>query len=718
MFRSCQCTCGSAVFHDDQGKLVQLLPKIIEGSSEAIVVKDFQSNIVLANKAAETFTLYNEEELNSMKWNDLFPSIQAATFDCLEVRPHFKGEMFMKLKDRSCKYVHLTIHREVEMKLDICYINEVVEKKEISENQLFATFNIKDIFQHITDGVILFDQDGMILYVNPAFSNIVNMDIKEIESSPIQSLIPNEFHHEFKRFAKLFRKGGRLCGEIPIAQNDSYIVAEFTLSRNVQDGINMVILKDITLQRQMKMNLEKSEKMFEALFNEAIDGIVFWDKDGHAIKANDSALKIFECTMEELINKKISDFILNKQDQKFIDTTHKLNENGEVREDLHFLMPNGQKKHLEFTIKLHSEDGYSISIFRNISERYEIERQLRKSEKRFRKVFKGTVDGMILWNQNYKIVDVNPSVCKILKWTREQLIGRDIRVFERISHNEEVMMHWKKTAEEGKGNSIVSVKRNDRNYYFEVSTKMHINSQLHLTIIRDLTEEIEIQEKLKKSDTLNIVGELAAGIAHEIRNPMTALKGFIQLLESDLEDEYGMYFNVITTELSRIESIITEFLILAKPQAIQYKKANITKILQETIELLNAQATMHNVLLKLKAEVDLPEIYAEGNQLKQVFINIIKNAIEAMPKGGHIYVKVNQKDQKYISISIIDEGIGMSDEKLNRLGEPFYTTKDRGTGLGLMVSFKIIKEHNGIVNVESEVGKGTAFHILLPQHLS
>lgn len=224
-----------------------------------------------------------------------------------------------------------------------------------------------------------------------------------------------------------------------------------------------------------------------------------------------------------------------------------------------------------------------------------------------------------------------------------------------------------------------------------------------------------MEERLRKSDTLNVVGQLAAGIAHEIRNPMTALKGFIQLLQGSMSHEsetYHMYFEVIMSELKRIESIITEFLVLAKPQATHYEKNDVAKVMQETVDLLSVQATMHNIQIEATYE-PVPPVYCDSKQLKQVFINMLKNAIEVMPKGGTITVSVQHVDEG-VRIAIRDQGCGIPKEKIKKIGEPFYTTKERGTGLGLMVSYKIIEEHRGRIDIESEVGVGTTFYITLP----
>jgi two-component system, sporulation sensor kinase E len=256
-----------------------------------------------------------------------------------------------------------------------------------------------------------------------------------------------------------------------------------------------------------------------------------------------------------------------------------------------------------------------------------------------------------------------------------------------------------------------------RKRHFDYSSKSEIFEGMNLTVIQDVSEKADMQEQLRKSDRLNIIGELAAGIAHEIRNPMTALKGFIQLLESSIKEEHAMYYQVITTELARIDSIINEFLILAKPQAIRFQEKDLNQIIRETVDLLNAQAVLFNVQFKTQYDENLPLIYCEPNQLKKVFINIIKNGIEVMPEGGTISIRTNRIDNHQIHISVQDEGMGIPKERIKKIGEPFYTTKEKGTGLGLMVSYKIIEEHKGSIEIESKEGKGTIFHITMPLDL-
>ena len=219
------------------------------------------------------------------------------------------------------------------------------------------------------------------------------------------------------------------------------------------------------------------------------------------------------------------------------------------------------------------------------------------------------------------------------------------------------------------------------------------------------------EELLRKSEKLAVVGELAAGVAHEIRNPLTSLKGFIQLLKEGERNQ--MYFDIIEAELERLNEIVDEFLLLGKPNPAKKAYHHVSDMLQHVMKLLEGQALLHHVTVQYSIDEQLPPLYCDENQLKQVFINIIKNAIEAMPNGGILRIEAKQRLDS-ILIFITDEGCGIPKERMATLGEPFYSTKEKGTGLGLMVSFKIVEAHGGKMEIHSEEGKGTTVCLLFP----
>ncbi|MCM3566975.1 ATP-binding protein [Neobacillus mesonae] len=246
-------------------------------------------------------------------------------------------------------------------------------------------------------------------------------------------------------------------------------------------------------------------------------------------------------------------------------------------------------------------------------------------------------------------------------------------------------------------------------------------SRKGLVIIgRDITERKamikelkEREERLRRTEKLSVVGELSASVAHEIRNPLTSLKGFVQILKVE-DQKHQYYYQIMLDELDRINHIVGELLLLAKPQHVKFSKTWIQKLLHDVISLLRTEASLYNVQI----ESVLPEenlfIECEPNELKQLFINIIKNAIEASTNGGKVSISMKKTDDDQILIIIQDNGCGISKERLQKIGEPFYSSKEKGTGLGLTVSFKIVESHQGTITFESQKNKGTTVYIKLP----
>jgi PAS domain S-box-containing protein len=239
--------------------------------------------------------------------------------------------------------------------------------------------------------------------------------------------------------------------------------------------------------------------------------------------------------------------------------------------------------------------------------------------------------------------------------------------------------------------------------------------QIEQVIIRDISERKKNEELLINSEKLYVAGQLAAGIAHEIRNPLTSLKGFLQLIASGRGNKDNFY-DIMKSELVRIESIVSELLMLSKPQIYELAFKDTRQMMTDTVNLLETQAILHNVIIEFQAGSKPLWVMGVENQLKQVFINVLKNAIEAMPDGGVVTISMSHDEDGAVNIRIQDQGSGISKEQLSKIGQPFYTTKDKGTGLGLMVTYKIVDNHQGQITAESELGIGTTFIIRLPYH--
>jgi signal transduction histidine kinase len=219
------------------------------------------------------------------------------------------------------------------------------------------------------------------------------------------------------------------------------------------------------------------------------------------------------------------------------------------------------------------------------------------------------------------------------------------------------------------------------------------------------------------NEKLTIIGELAAGMAHEIRNPLTSIRGFLQLIQSKydpnaMEQEY---FAIIFSELDRINDIIKEFLALAKPSQAQLQITAFDQLLAEILLLAEQEAVLHEVCFTKDIAPDMPLLCLNPDQIKQVILNITSNAFQATGRGGEVIVRSRFDDTTKQLITIVeDNGPGIPPDKLELIFEPFYTTKETGTGLGLTLSKRIIESHGGKIKVTSAINKGSRFLICLP----
>jgi PAS domain S-box-containing protein len=232
----------------------------------------------------------------------------------------------------------------------------------------------------------------------------------------------------------------------------------------------------------------------------------------------------------------------------------------------------------------------------------------------------------------------------------------------------------------------------------------------------DITPLRQTEELLQKSEKLAVVGQLAAGVAHEIRNPLTTLKGFTQLmLTKPNVHALNPYIQVMIDEIEKIEMITNEFLVIAKPQAVIVKNNNIKHLIERVLFFLQGEVMQFGITVTTSYETNNLDIVCDANQLKQVLINLFKNAIESMQNGGLLTIQVIEFNDDYLKINIMDTGVGMRKELISKLGEPFYTLKEKGTGLGLMVSFRIIEANKGKISYISEENVGTKVELILPK---
>ncbi|WP_053376269.1 ATP-binding protein [Paenibacillus sp. FJAT-27812] len=219
--------------------------------------------------------------------------------------------------------------------------------------------------------------------------------------------------------------------------------------------------------------------------------------------------------------------------------------------------------------------------------------------------------------------------------------------------------------------------------------------------------------ELERSEKLKIVSQIAASVAHEVRNPLTVVKGFLQLLKESVDDKQKGYMNIALSELDRAVYIITDYLNLAKPQADQLELIEVSSFLTHTIEIMNSYSLIQNVQMHLNCSQTDLFVWADKPKLSQVILNLIKNGVEAIPDTGEVIINAYNRNEE-IFIEIMDTGTGMSKEDLDNIGSAFFTTKETGTGLGILVTIRIVEALNGKITFESKPGEGTKITIRFP----
>ncbi|WP_400247889.1 PAS domain S-box protein [Niallia sp. JL1B1071] len=363
-----------------------------------------------------------------------------------------------------------------------------------------------------------------------------------------------------------------------------------------------------------------------------------------------------------------------------------------------------------------------VAIRRDITEQKKVQHQLEESVREVSDITYALEQSSIIAFTDKRgiITNVNSKFCEISGYSRQELIGKTHRIVNSGYHSKEFFRNvWQTIAKGNIWKGEIRNKRKDGSYYWVDTTIVPFLDKnnkpyQYLAIRNDITEKKRTEDVLHRQDKLAAVGQLAAGVAHEIRNPLTSIKGYAEFLSMDeREMDRQEYFDIILDEIERVNSIVEEFMLLSKPTVSVLEKKPIRPIMDNVASILDYQLRKNKI--QLHRSYENPNLFVEcdENKLKQVFLNFIKNAVEAMPNGGSIDITV-KKENENISIIIKDSGIGMSKEQLKKLGEPFFTTKKDGNGLGLMVSFKIIENLNGKVYIESDPGKGTSFHITLP----
>lgn len=578
-------------------------------------------------------------------------------------------------------------------------------------------------FEH-SETPFLIQKDRTWVHVNPAARKILEAE-EDIIGQPIWNNLPNELHPLVEERIQTCDKGiaPKPSEQTWITQKGNHIRLEvigFPLL--FSSHATQIIIRNLTQQ-----HLEKKETLdhLKLITENMIDIIGIVSREGIFTYLTPSYFWVTGYCQSEAIGTTPFDLVHPEDRDRVIqEFTRMILEHVPLTIEYRYLKKDGVYIWLESKGTPISDKNNLSAIVasRDITKRKEAEAALRKNEFKHRIILDHSNDLICSIDPDGTYLYASLSYKTILGIEPNSLIGTNAMNCVHMEDHESVGEYIKLVAAlenplpliyrkmhasghpvllEGKGMPMVSDEGDIEGIVF---------------ISRDITEKKKTEEYIRNSEKLAVLGELAAGVAHEIRNPLTSIKGLFSLMKNSEIDQSKLflYNEVICDELNRIESIVNEFMALAKPDATQYmKNVNIIQLLQDTVMLLTSEANLYNVEIRLLFKEKDLFVSCEKNQIKQVFINIIKNAIEAMNDGGILTIAIEETADQKVKLIFVDNGIGIEEERLKSIGVPFFTNKEKGIGLGLTVSNKIITDHKGDLKVESYPGKGTTVSVTL-----
>ncbi len=582
---------------------------------------------------------------------------------------------------------------------------------------------LKTFLNRTSDSVFITDEKGITLDINRKFEELYGWTREEvigtIMSMTLESLAlagassERSVHGDSVEMQglKRHRKDGRV------------ILVDATVAPVLDDEGSVFayvfIETDVTVQRRVEEKLKESEERYRVLIDTLPEPIVVY-QDDMLVFANPAAFSLIGAEHpSQLLGLDMSSFV-HAADLKRIVAGEIAPFNSSADNVIRIVRIDGAVIQVEFSAAQIEFEGKPAMQFlcRDITEQKQAADKLAAKEKELSRILKLSPEPIVL-TQSGVITFLNDRAIQLLRGTSaRQFVGRHILSFfcerqhpvlkdriQRVIESEEYMefIELKLLPLEGEAIDVEAA---------SICVHKYLEQPVVQIVIRDLTDRKRAEEMVRRSEKLSIAGELAAGVAHEIRNPLTSLRGFMQLLKAKNTD----YVDIMLMEIDRISFIVNEFIGMAKPQALKFVESDLKQLIESVMTFMQPQALLFNVQMELKVGegMDRPLIECEPNQMKQVYMNVLKNAIESMPKGGKIEIIFSEDVEGYLLTRIVDQGVGIPEERLGKIGEPFFSLKESGTGLGLMVCNRIVEAHGGKLRISSVVGQGTTIEIALP----
>jgi len=525
------------------------------------------------------------------------------------------------------------------------------------------------------------------------------------------------------------------------------------ISRNeALNKANKLLEREIEERLRAEEALREREAQYKGVFDSASDAFIIFDEVGNIVEANPQAVAMSGYTHEELLTMKGMDLLhpdslsLMEEEKKKIPT----------RKHLSMELIDKRKDGTPFYVEvkggefLYRGSPHGLAVVRDISDRKKMEDQLRGKERQYRNIFDSVTDGLILCDMSGSVIDANPQACCMHGYSRDELVRLSLGHLIRADyHNVVKTIYAYAVRDEIFQEEVIAVRKDGG--FFEVDMRGKAFDEMGmrrlLVIMRDLTEKLRLEHQLQQAQKMEAIGRLAGGVAHDFNNILTAIIGYSELLKEDLphDDDSREHVQEVLQAGSRAKEVVGQILAFSRQEENVRMPLDIHLIVKEALKLVRSTLPTS---IEIRTNIaPCGTVLGNATQIHQIIMNLCTNSYHAMNsnKGGILEVSLVAEDEagsapeedqagdnsiclgerncsdsspnKYVILSVKDTGHGMSKDVLERIFDPYFTTKqkEQGVGLGLSVVHGIVRHHGGRIRVESEPGHGTSFHIYLPR---
>jgi PAS domain S-box-containing protein len=600
----------------------------------------------------------------------------------------------------------------------------------------------KSLFQYAPMGILLMDAGARYVDANRKALDILGYRLEQITQMTGHDLIhPDDLNAQPLITPKDIADPDRditlerefLCSDgryMPVAVHLRAFTTDFMI----------VMFRDISQSKGAEKALKAANEALEVVNRCSNAAIISFDRNSCVTFWNPAAEKMFGWAQQEVIGRPFPAVPEDKREE--YEAIFKEKMKGKAFTDLEVVRrkKNGQRFYVSSTTgPFHNDKGEIIgfiSVMIDITRRKRAEEALQQSEERYRSLVENTQDGYFICDfHTGGFRFLNQRMCDLLGYTREEAL--QLTLWDVLSENDHRIMRTLIESQQAgpKTNtpprSYIAVRKQETQFRAEISTALvTFNEKPAIQgLLRDVTEKERLHAKLQQAQRLESVGTLAGGVAHDFNNLLMAIQGNASLALNKVKASHSAYDKLrnITTYVEDAAALTKQLLGFARGGKYEVKATQLNDLIQKTAHMFGR--TKKEITIRVKPQQDLWSIAVDRGQIEQVLLNLLVNAWQAMPNGGQIFIRTsnvvldsayakayNVKPGEYTKTSVTDTGVGMDKAVQNKIFEPFFTTKDRGrgTGLGLASAYGIIKNHDGIINVYSERGKGTTFTIYLP----